>query len=204
MADPLYSKGEITSREIIAAAHSLFSQQGYHGTSMRQIAERAGITLGGIYNHFSGKEDLFRTLIIEYHPIAEILPKLEAIQPESVPETVRFASQTIQDSLHARGDYINLLLSEIIEFKGQHVNAVFEEIFPRALSMANSLLAKKGLRSKNIPLMFISFLALMFAYFILNRFVNHSLVGRYLELDLDEALDLYLYGIMGDHSEGET
>ena len=31
-----------------------------HGTSMRQIAAQAGIALGGIYNHYESKEDIFR------------------------------------------------------------------------------------------------------------------------------------------------
>ena len=50
------SRGERTRAEIIQAAHDLFIQQGYHGTSMRQIAGQAGIALGGLYNHFESKE----------------------------------------------------------------------------------------------------------------------------------------------------
>ena len=45
-------KGEHTRGSIINAAHSLFANQGYAATSMRQIAEEAGLALGGIYNHF--------------------------------------------------------------------------------------------------------------------------------------------------------
>jgi AcrR family transcriptional regulator len=197
------SKGERTSQEIIAAAHSLFSEQGYHGTSMRQIADRAGVTLGAIYNHFPGKEEIFKTLIIEYHPISEILPKLESIEGQDVPETVRFAAHTIQSTLNERADYINLLISEIIEFNGQHVNTIFEDVFPRAVGMANKLLSGKDLRSKNIPLMFLNFLALMFAYFLISRFLNQRLLGRFINLDLDQALDIFLYGVM-DHQQGRA
>ena len=40
-------KGEITRQTIEDAAIELFMEQGYHATSMRQIAKRAGISLGG-------------------------------------------------------------------------------------------------------------------------------------------------------------
>jgi AcrR family transcriptional regulator len=197
------TKGMKTRSEIIAAANELFAEQGYHGTSMRQIAEQAGITLGGIYNHFSGKEDIFQSLIIEYHPIANVVPKLDAIQGSTVPETVHFAAQTIQSTLGERGDYINLLFAELVEFQGEHINAVFSEVFPRAVGLASKLLERKKLRSKNIPVMFMSFLALMFAFFTFNRFINQRLVGQFVKLDLQEIVDLYLYGIVTNQEESK-
>ena len=53
---------------------------------MRQIAERAGLALGGIYNHFPNKETIFSELILERHPYRQILPILlntPADNPES-------------------------------------------------------------------------------------------------------------------------
>lgn len=198
------TKGEKTQKDIIIAAHALFAEQGYHGTSMRQISERAGITLGGIYNHFPGKEDIFKLIIIEYHPISEVLPKLNAIQGTSVPETVHFAADTIQSTLKERGDYINLVFAELIEFQGKHLNTVFGEVFPRAVATTKRLLEGKSLRSKNFSLMFLSFFALMFAFFIINRFINQRFLGKIVQLDLDEAVDLFLFGIMNDQREGRT
>jgi AcrR family transcriptional regulator len=42
------TKGERTRRQVIQAAQRLFVERGYHGTSMRQIAQEAGLALGGI------------------------------------------------------------------------------------------------------------------------------------------------------------
>ena len=55
MAEETQTKGETTRLAIEDAAVNLFMEHGYHATSMRQIAERAGLALGGIYNHFSSK-----------------------------------------------------------------------------------------------------------------------------------------------------
>ena len=197
-------KGLMTRGEITAAAHTLFAEQGYHGTSMRQIAEQSGIALGGIYNHFSGKEDIFKSLIIETHPISEVVPKLESIQGSSVPDTIHYAAQTIQSTLSERGDYINLLFAELVEFKGEHINAVFSEVFPRAVNTARKLLGGKELRSKNIPLMFMLFIAMMFGFFIVKRFINKRLVGKFIQLDLEEVVNIFLYGIIPDQGEDRS
>ncbi len=44
---------------IMLAAAQLFVEHGYAGTSMRQIAARAGMLPGSVYHHFPAKEDLF-------------------------------------------------------------------------------------------------------------------------------------------------
>jgi AcrR family transcriptional regulator len=49
-------------------------EQGYHATSMRQIADRAGLALGGIYNHFKSKDEIFEAIIVDKHPYKKILP----------------------------------------------------------------------------------------------------------------------------------
>lgn len=42
--------------EIVAAAVSCFLEQGYHQTGVRDIAQKANVSLGNLYNHFKGKE----------------------------------------------------------------------------------------------------------------------------------------------------
>jgi len=78
------SRAGNTRVEIIAGAHSLFLDLGYHGTSILQIASQAGIALGGINNHFDCKEDIFVSVLDNYHPYHEIYPILRNAQGESV------------------------------------------------------------------------------------------------------------------------
>ena len=51
-------KGEATRERIIAAAAPIFNQHGYEGTSLQQLMEATGLEKGGIYRHFSSKEEL--------------------------------------------------------------------------------------------------------------------------------------------------
>ena len=50
---------ERTREELISAADSLFTGQGFHATSVDEIAFEAGYTKGAVYSNFESKEDLF-------------------------------------------------------------------------------------------------------------------------------------------------
>lgn len=52
------SKGDETREYILAQTASLFSQQGFSGTSMSDVMRVTGLEKGGIYNHFRSKEQL--------------------------------------------------------------------------------------------------------------------------------------------------
>ncbi len=51
--------------EILSAALKLFSQKGYHQTSMSEVAKAAEFSIGSLYGFFKNKEDLFFTLLNE-------------------------------------------------------------------------------------------------------------------------------------------
>jgi AcrR family transcriptional regulator len=48
-----------TRAELTDAAERLFSDQGFHATSLDAVADAAGYTKGAVYSNFSSKEDLF-------------------------------------------------------------------------------------------------------------------------------------------------
>lgn len=52
------SKGELTRQRIVELAAPLFNQRGFAGCSMQDILQATGLKKGGIYRHFSSKEEL--------------------------------------------------------------------------------------------------------------------------------------------------
>ena len=52
-----------TREALILAALDAFSRDGYHATSLEGIANEAGFSKGAVYSNFSGKPDLFLTLM---------------------------------------------------------------------------------------------------------------------------------------------
>ena len=51
-------KGETTRQRIIEQAAPIFNQRGYAGCSMQDVMEATGLEKGGLYRHFSTKEEL--------------------------------------------------------------------------------------------------------------------------------------------------
>ena len=52
------TKGEQTRRKIVEAAAPIFNQRGYEGSSLNDLMVATGLKKGGIYRHFSSKEEL--------------------------------------------------------------------------------------------------------------------------------------------------
>jgi TetR/AcrR family transcriptional repressor of nem operon len=52
------TKGQKTRERIVAEAASLFNQRGFEGSSMSDLMAATGLEKGGIYRHFSSKEEL--------------------------------------------------------------------------------------------------------------------------------------------------
>jgi TetR/AcrR family transcriptional repressor of nem operon len=52
------TKGQQTRRKIAEAAAPIFNRRGYEGSSLSELMEATGLKKGGIYRHFSSKEEL--------------------------------------------------------------------------------------------------------------------------------------------------
>jgi AcrR family transcriptional regulator len=74
------SKGEQTKSLILETALEMFGERGYEESTMRAIAEKAGVALGNTYYHFRSKEHLIQAYYERMHEIhldscAELLEK---------------------------------------------------------------------------------------------------------------------------------
>ena len=63
-----------TRRALLATARDLFARNGFQATRTEEIVQRAGLTRGALYHHFSDKEDLFRAVFEEV--LGEVAPLL--------------------------------------------------------------------------------------------------------------------------------
>lgn len=56
---------EATRQRILEAARHLFTERGYFNTSLQDIRRASGLSIGSIYHHFSGKEQIARDLFYD-------------------------------------------------------------------------------------------------------------------------------------------
>jgi AcrR family transcriptional regulator len=99
-------RGEETRTRILGAAADGFAEQGYDGTSVAEICDRAGVSKGAFYHHFSSKQALFLELLERWLDVVdgelEEMRGKEAAVPEqlvAMTEMIRQVFQAAEDQL---------------------------------------------------------------------------------------------------------
>ncbi|HZQ81544.1 MAG TPA: helix-turn-helix domain-containing protein [Gaiellaceae bacterium] len=74
-----------TRNRILDVALELFNDQGYDATSLREIAERLGVTKAALYYHFKSKADILLELHLRLHDLGDdLLAELDQLPDDQV------------------------------------------------------------------------------------------------------------------------
>jgi AcrR family transcriptional regulator len=63
--EPVQERSKKTKRKILDAARNVFSEIGYENATTHHIADRSGMSIGGVYAHFKNKEEIFLMVLEE-------------------------------------------------------------------------------------------------------------------------------------------
>lgn len=191
-------KGEATRLAVEDAAVQLFLEQGYHATSMRQIADKAELALGGIYNHFSSKDEIFEAIIIDRHPYKRILPLILEAKGDTAEEFFSNAFRIITKELGNEPEFLNLMFIELVEFKGKHGSMMLRELAPKVLPVfEKAIRARKDLRVTNPAVLMRSFFGMIISYFVTEMVISNSVISKLLPKNSTDAyVDIFLHGVL--------
>jgi len=193
------SKGERTKAKVERAALDLFRKNGYHGTSMRAIAQNAGMAVGGIYNHFSSKEEIFRSVLLEFHLYKDVIPALREAQGDTLEEFVRDAAGKMVKGFGQPLDFINLIFIELVEFNGRHIPELFQLIYPQLVEFGQRFIQKsEQLRPIPLAVLLRSFIGLFFSYVMTGLILSEQMPKEVQDHAFDDFVDIYLHGILKD------
>ena len=192
------TKGEVTRLAIEDAAIELFMVHGYHATSMRQIAEHAELALGGIYNHFKSKDEIFEAIIVDKHPYKKILPLILEAEGETMEDFLGHAARVVIKELTSQPYYIKLMLIEIAEFNGAHGAVLIKEIGPKLLPVFERIIkTRKNLRLTNPAMLMRTFIGMVVSYMITEMLISNSMLNKMMPKNpIDAYVDIYLHGIV--------
>ena len=112
-------KEDIRGR-ILAVAKLQFGQKGYSKTSMREIAELAGVGVGNIYNYFASKDELFGEVVRPVmHALEAMLQEHHGIRGEDVMrmKSEKYLKACIDEYVSLIDEHRTLL--EILLFRAQ-------------------------------------------------------------------------------------
>ncbi len=120
-------KSERSRALILEAALQLFSKQGYRGTSIREIAEAAGLSTGNVYHHFPDKETLFRTLLDQYWEAIDTpeFPFNKALAAGAFPDDLEALAEAARESVTAYRRHVALIYVDVVEFDGTHIRKFY-------------------------------------------------------------------------------
>lgn len=205
---PKLSQSVIESKkEIIeTAAKDLFIKQGFHATSMRDIAKAAEVSLGNLYNYYETKEAIYQSIIQRYSEIInEQLGKIfEDIDEPLEPVNLRKFGQMVGDLVNNYSDFWLLMYIDVLEFQNRHFRLMFEgltERFNKIYGLKFKTAKERGdLRMGVEPT--VAFTAAYMQFF--NYFLVEKLFGgnQHLGLTDDQALNhltkIFAYGTLSD------
>jgi AcrR family transcriptional regulator len=99
--------------QILDTALTIFASNGFLGTSIKDIAEAAGISQGLMYHYFASKEDLL-TATIEHH---SFLPQLRRILTDNrdlpVNEVLKDIANRFLEMLDSKKMLVSILIREV-------------------------------------------------------------------------------------------
>jgi AcrR family transcriptional regulator len=188
---------------IEAAALDLFTKQGFHGTNIREIAIRAGVSQGAIYTYYSSKEAVFAGLVRSYrHSMRNFMARVFKIlkDPFSKPDLRLFAA-AMRSMVYDDAEYWLLMYIDVVEFKNQHFLKSFQNVpeqFRRLLGPAMAKTARQPGWCGQDPALVMAMIYFYFhTYFVIERLMHGN---RHLGVSDEEVverfIDVLYHGIM--------
>jgi AcrR family transcriptional regulator len=126
------------------AARQLFTRQGFHGTTVREIAQAAGVSMGKLYLYYPTKEDIFIDLVhqmgqrMDVLRQRELLPLMQSPDPESLKKLGMAIGRIVSENL----DYWRLMYIDVVEFRHKHFIHSYREIAGGLRNFATAMFQK--------------------------------------------------------------
>jgi len=115
---------------IEAAALALFTTQGFHGTNIRDIADKAGVSQGAIYTYYPKKEKIFASLVRNYQAcmLAFTRQVITLLEDPFSRRDLRLLAIAVRSIVYDESAFLLLMFIDVIEFKNRHFAALFHDI----------------------------------------------------------------------------
>lgn len=193
------NKGQQTRGLLLEAALHQFAANGYHGTSMRQIADAAELAVGGIYNHFASKEEILKAVILEYHPLNVIAPELIDAQGESFAALMNDVAQRFYGAIKARPVLLKVFFIELVECNGEHLPELFQTLLPKAEAFAQRLL-QMDTRLRPLPPFVVLriFLSMLMGFFITETLFAKIPIMPKTVGTIDDFVEVLMHGLLAN------
>jgi AcrR family transcriptional regulator len=177
--------------KIEQAALALFTRKGFHGTTVREIARKAGVSMGKLYIYYETKEDIFIDLVersgkhMEALRQKELMPLMNSPDPETLKKLAMAIGRIVSENL----DYWRLMYIDVVEFRHKHFVHGFREIAGGLRTYSTALFRNAKVpfaRGVDPGLAYTSIYLHFFTYFLVEELFGAK---RHLGVNDEEAVD---------------
>ena len=187
----LRSTVERNKFQIQRAALQLFTRKGFHGTTVREIARKAHVSMGNLYTYYDTKEAIFIGLVdelarkMESIRQNELMPLMESLDPDSLRRLARAIGRVVAENL----DYWRLMYIDVVEFRHKHFIHSFREIAGGLRTYAGAVIHSSKVafpEGVNPSLAYTAIYLHFFTYFLAEELFGAK---RHLGVSDEEAVD---------------
>src|SRR6185312_10074462 len=139
-------RGDIKHAAIVAAGKGLFLKQGFSSTSMDDVAREAGVSKRTVYDHFSSKEALFKSLLKQHWQQVFVAEGELFAEHKTIAQNLKSFANTFLTFLYQPDtiDLFRLLIAENNQFPNLVDEIVTAEKMPFTRALAEFLQRKKS------------------------------------------------------------
>lgn len=209
---PKLSPEDVAARKlrIEAAALALFKRRGFHGVGLRDVATKARVSLGNLYNHYRSKDDLYDSLLARLgaqfaSPLSPLARYLATSRfPDDLEDFGRAVGQTLDEHL----DFMTLIYADVTAFEGRHVRPFYDGLtarFRALLAARFEELRAQGRIAKGVDpaVAFTAVYMQFFNYFVVERMIGaRGHMGLKDEAAIAALARLFREGVEGLFREG--
>ena len=188
--------------ELVAAALEVFVERGYEGTTLADVARRAGVTKGTIYLYFENKEALFKAVVRQ--TIVPVIAQGEALARSFTGSARDLLEQLVREYWRLVGETAlagipKLMMAEAATFP-ELTRFYYDEVVARGHRLMAGVIDRgvKNGEFRPVDVMLAAKLAmspLMHATVVRRAFASCMPEGFNVQAYLDTHIDLYLHGI---------
>lgn len=167
-----------TADRILDAAESLFAEQGFEGTAVRDIANRVQLNPASLYNHFPSKQVLYEAVLERrLAPVFAIL--IQNTSELSDPKQLEDLLEAVVNHLSEHPNLPRLMQHEALTGKGmlsfQTAGRTLRPFYTRGLDALRKIPAFKNWCSEDIQLFMIAFHQIIFGHFAMSPLLEEVL-----------------------------
>ena len=181
------TKGERTAQRLLDVAEQLFAENGFEGTTLRDVAAAGGIREPGIYNHFANKEALYCAVLERgLQPMADAIDAVLLGQSglQDYAELPAVMTDLLSQHPHMPALFQQALMGSKKSVAHNMMNDWLDQLFGRglrAMSVSGTDGAEDIKRRRKMAVRMVALFNLCSGYFLSQRVLDRMDVGGVLD-----------------------